>query len=188
MGNLTKVGGVAGASASFAVDDTGALSVTDTSGSTIFAVSATGVVTQSSASLGAAHVLSDDFVKATIAVANGSGGTNTAALTLQLHRMDGTTPITSAKQVAIYGSTLQYARNNPSGTLTFSSATVGSLEYNTSGYAIVKTDATGAFACTVTNSADQTLYFMATVPDAVTALADGLCSVTSNLDSATWSA
>jgi len=132
-------------------------------------------------------LLNDRFVVATIAVANATGGATTAALTLQLNRADGT-PITAARQVAIFGSTLQYARNNPSSTLSYGTATAGSIIYPGSGYAIVKTDATGAFACTATNSADQTLYFMATVPDAVSLTADGVLGVISNLDSAAWSA
>lgn len=47
MPNLISVGGVAGAQASFSVDDTGALTVTDASGATILTLSAAGVLTPS---------------------------------------------------------------------------------------------------------------------------------------------
>ena len=49
MANLFQTGGVAGSSASFTVDDAGALTVTDSSGATILALSSAGVITQKGA-------------------------------------------------------------------------------------------------------------------------------------------
>lgn len=46
MGNIIKAGGTAGQSASFTVDDAGALTVTSASGATLLAISSAGIITQ----------------------------------------------------------------------------------------------------------------------------------------------
>jgi hypothetical protein len=43
--------------------------------------------------------------------------------------------------------------------LTFGTATVGSIVASGGGWALIETSAAGAFACTATNTEDETLYF-----------------------------
>lgn len=133
------------------------------------------------------NVLTSYIVKPVITVGNATGGATTAALTLQLNKLDGTA-IDTARQVVVAGSTVQYAPFAPSSTLTFVTATVGSIVYPGPGYAVVKTDATGAFACTANNTADETLYFMALQAFGVGTLADGCIVLPGLQDSAAWSA
>ncbi len=130
----------------------------------------------------------DRFVVATIAVANASGGATTAALTLQLYRQDGVTPIRSARQVLIRGTLAQYNSGGAVGSQTYGSATVGSIIGGGTGYSLIETNSSGAFACTVTDAADETLYFSAQAPSGVSDVAKGVFGVISNSDSATWAA
>ena len=113
--------------------------------------------------------------------------TTPVALTLQLNKLDGTA-IDAARQIIVVGSSLQYAPFAPSSTLSFVTATVGSIVYAGSGYAVVKTNAAGAFACTARNTADETLYFMAVQAFGVSVLADGCVVLPGLQDSAAWSA
>jgi hypothetical protein len=71
---------------------------------------------------------------------------------------------------------------------TFASATVGSIVGTENGWALIQTDATGAFACTVANVSDETAYFSAITADGVSDLATRCVVVGSNVDAATWSA
>ena len=129
----------------------------------------------------------DGLVRATIAVANATGGATTAALTLQMTRADGTN-IATARQVYIVSSLTQY-RGNPSGSATYGSATVGAIIASGTGWALVQTNATGAFACTVTDAADETLYFSVTnALGGVSVVGEYAAVVGSNSDPATWSA
>lgn len=129
----------------------------------------------------------DALVRGTIAVADAPAGATTAALTLALTRPDGTA-IATIRQVYITSSLTQY-RGNPSGSATYGTATVGSIVASGTGWALVQTDATGAFACTVTDAADETLYFAITSPlGGVSNVAYYACVVGSNSDAATWSA
>jgi len=178
MPNLFQTGGVAGSSASFTVEDTGALTLTDSSGATILAVSSAGKLTY------AGDVVSDTLVVPTITVPNATG-TNTAALTMQLNRTDGT-PITSAREVMICASLTRFLFGMSS-TLTYSAATVGTIVTSGNNYALVRTSATGAFACTVTNSADETLYFMVEPAHCVSDTAYSCLVRPGVADPATWS-
>jgi hypothetical protein len=133
----------------------------------------------------------DQLVTATIAVANATGGATGAALTITLKRaLDHSTAIASARQVMIYASTEQYNHFAAiSGTLTFGTATVGSIIASDNGWALVQTSAAGAFACTATNSADETVYFAVDTASAGHSDLATRCSVLgSNSDAATWSA
>lgn len=134
--------------------------------------------------------LQDTQVIAAVAVADATGGATDAALTLQIYRRDGSTPIASARQVMVYASVAQYNHFAAiSGTLTFATATTGSIIASGAGWALVETDATGAFACTATNSADETVYFAVDTPSAgVSDTTKGVMGVISNNDPATWSA
>lgn len=130
------------------------------------------------------------FVTATIAVADAPGGATDAALTLSLVDSAGA-DITSARQVLITTTDTQYAPHDfgtPSATTTFATATTGSIIASGASWALIETDAAGDFACTVTNSADETVYFRAEPPVAVSDTAKGVHGVISNSDSAVWSA
>lgn len=168
MSNLFRVGGVAGSSASFTVDDTGLMTVTDASGSTIFTLSAAGALTVASV---ASVPVTDRIVDATLArVADATGGATDVLVTLQLKDQAGNN-VTSARQVLIVASTVRAAAFAPSSSVTFMTATTGTIKIGASnaGYTLVETDATGAFACTCRNTADQTLYLMTSTPFAVAA-------------------
>jgi len=131
-------------------------------------------------------LVTDRFVVAAVTVPNATGGATTAALTMQVNRLDGT-PVTSAREVLIVGSSSRFAVG-ASATLSYGSATVGTIVGSGSGRALVRTDATGAFACTATNSADETLYFFAVSADSVSNAAYG-CFVRPGVAStAVWSA
>jgi hypothetical protein len=130
----------------------------------------------------------DSIVEATIAVANATGGATGAALTLTLKRMGGVDLVESARQVYIIASTTQY-RGNPSGTVTFGTATAGSIVASGTSWALVQTDASGAFACTASDSADETVYFSVITPTGGESDVTKSCLVSaSNSDAATWSA
>ena len=135
----------------------------------------------------------DQFVTATVTVPDvGSGGT-AAALTLQLYRaIDHSTAVASARQVLItavtsgrYSPIFEAAASNA----TFGTATAGSIIDSGDGWALVQTSAAGAFACTASNTVDETAYFSVTTPQAgVSDLATRCVVVGSNSDAATWSA
>lgn len=131
----------------------------------------------------------DRFVKATLAVADTAGGGTAAALTLQLNKLDGNTPIGAARQVLILATVAQYGAELGNSSVTFGSATTGSIIASGNGWALVETNSAGAFACTASNSDDETAYFAAAPPPhGVSDLTKGVLGVISNSDAATWSA
>jgi hypothetical protein len=108
-----------------------------------------------------AHLDPDQYVIATIAVANATG-TNNCALTLTLRRADNSTALASARQVMIIvqATASQYSPAFATETsVTFTTATTGSIIASGAGWALVQTDATGAFACTAVNSDDETVNY-----------------------------
>lgn len=133
------------------------------------------------------QLLTDEIVKATIAVGNASGGETTAALTLALKQADNSTAVASARQVLILAGATQYLSTMDTSP-TFGSATVGSIIASGSGWCLAETSAAGAFACTVTNSTDETLYFWVTNPNGVSDLTKSCVVLASNSDAATWAA
>ena len=74
------------------------------------------------------------------------------------------------------------------GSVTFGTATTGSIIASGGGWALVETSAVGGFACTATNTDDETLYFCVVTPDSVSDLAKSCMVLASNSDSAAWSA
>ena len=136
------------------------------------------------------HPLTDAIVKAVIACADATGGATGAALTVQLYQADGSTAVASARQVLVIAGSTQYAPfPTLEASLTFGTATVGSIVASGGGWALVETSAAGAFACTATNTQDETLYFSATTSQGGTSSGSKQCSVIgSNSDSAAWSA
>lgn len=131
----------------------------------------------------------DQLVIATIAVEDVSGGGTDAALTLTLTQADGTA-LQSARQVMINAGSEQYNHFAAlSSTVTFGTATTGSIVASGNGWALVQTSAAGAFACTASNSADETVYFSVDKASAgVSDIATACDVLGSNSDAATWSA
>lgn len=128
----------------------------------------------------------DRQVSATIAVADSA--TNDAALTLQLNRLDGSTPVAAARQVMIMTSTSQYApAGQPEASVTFGTATTGSIIASGQGWCLAETSAAGAFACTATNTDNETIYFFTQTAARVSDPSKGCGVVASNTDAATWS-
>lgn len=132
-------------------------------------------------------LVTDDLVKATVAAADIGGGGTGSALTLTLTRADGS-PVTSAKQVYLFCTATRYSPTIDTSP-TFGSATTGSIIASGGGWALVKTSAAGAFACTLTNNTDETLYVSAaTASQGVSALGEGCLVLASNSDAVAWSA
>jgi hypothetical protein len=138
----------------------------------------------------------DQFVTATITVPNvGAGGTD-ALMTLTLKRaIDHSTAVASARQVLLVTKTTTNYQYAPADTanasaVTFKTATTGTIisAPANAGWALVETSAAGAFACTVENTNDETLWVVALTADGVSDLATRCVVVGSNSDAATWSA
>lgn len=128
----------------------------------------------------------DRQVSATVTVADSA--TDDAALTLQLNRLDGFTPVAAARQVMIMTSTSQYApAGQPEASVTFGTATTGSIIASGQGWALVETSAAGAFACTATNTDNETIYFFAQTAARVSDPSKGCTVLVSNTDAAVWS-
>lgn len=134
--------------------------------------------------------VSDETVVAAIAVADATGGGTAAALTLQLDRSsDGVTPVASARQVLVRTGAVQFEPSQDlNANVTFGSATLGSIAASGSGWALVTTDATGAFACSATNAVDESVEFWVETAKGGDALAERAVCSFSNVDDATWSA
>lgn len=134
-------------------------------------------------------VYSDQFVYAVVTVANSAPGVDTVALTMQLYQDAAcTVPIASSRFVKVRGSSNQYSET-PNAHAAYSAATVGTIAGSGGGELAAVTNATGAFACTVTNTTDETLYFFGmTQPGGVDDLTKACVVIGSNNDAAIWSA
>jgi hypothetical protein len=108
-------------------------------------------------------VLNDRFVVAIVTTTNATGGSTDAILTLQLYKADGTTKVTSARQVQVIVGTAQHAPS-ASSAVSFSTATAGTIKGGGTGYRVMETDDTGAFSCKMVNSSDGTYYVAAHNP------------------------
>lgn len=138
----------------------------------------------------ALQVGDDRLVQAVVAVANATGGATGAALTVTLTQLDGTA-VTSEREVLVLGTMAAYSPwvNEPGvGSVTFGSATVGTIVASGQGYAQIRTDASGAFACTVSNADDETVNFVVHTGKGLSALTYQALVVGCVPDSATWSA
>lgn len=130
----------------------------------------------------------DRLVKATCAAADATGGATGSAFTLSLVQVDGTA-VTSARQVMVTLGSTRYEPVTLDSSPTFGSATTGSIIASGNGWALVQTSAAGAFACTITNATDETLYVSARTAHSGVSVADTGCVVVeSNSDSVAWSA
>lgn len=134
------------------------------------------------------NIVADWLVAAAIAVAN--SGTNDAALTVDLTRLDGTV-LQSARQVMIRCGGTQYKPNDPDepalASVTFGTATKGSIIASGAGWCLAETDADGEFDCTVTNTDNETTYFWVESAPAVSSGSKFCNVIASNSDAAIWS-
>lgn len=132
-------------------------------------------------------VVTPQFVLATVAAADATGGSTDSAFTLSLTTADGQ-DLVAAAQVMVLWTTAQYGAELPNSHVTFATATTGSIVASGNGWALVQTDAAGDFACTCANSSDETLYVAASVPWAGSSTPTSTpWVVNSNSDAATWS-
>lgn len=131
----------------------------------------------------------DNMVDAVITAEDVAGGGTDSAFTVQLNGLDGS-PIAKAAVVKIIAADSEYGGgNDANANVTFATATAGSILASGSGWAVVKTDATGAFACTVADATDETVYFTAADSDGgVDAAASGVVVRGCVPVSATWAA
>jgi hypothetical protein len=131
----------------------------------------------------------NNVVDVVMAVADAGGGATAALLTADAKEMNG---VASAKvsTFLILAADTQYAgKQDQNANVTFGTATKGSILASGAGWAVVKTDATGSFACTATNTADEAVYFNATSVDGgVDSVGYGTVVRGCVPDLATWSA
>ena len=134
----------------------------------------------------------DQLVVATITVPDTAGGGTDALATVSLKRaLDNATDPGTICQVLILACDAQY---EPVGsvtlvaTVTFATATTGTIVASGSGWALIATDAAGDFACTISNSADETVYFRVITAEAGSNAGQRCSVVFSNSDAAAWSA
>jgi hypothetical protein len=129
------------------------------------------------------------FVDGVIAVADAGSGATDTTCTVQLNDVSGDA-IDYAGECMIIAQTAQYGGQNAiQAHVTFSAATKGSLLASGSGWAVIKTSAAGAFACTATNANDETVWFsVCSLNGGTDALEAGACVRGCIPDSATWSA
>lgn len=132
--------------------------------------------------------LADTFIRATVAATGGTGGSADGTLTLQANRLDGTTPIASARQIMILAQSVQYSPRDVDTSVTFSAATQGSIVASGTGWALIETTAAGAFACTVSDADDETVYLSACTPHSGQSDTSKWAHTQSNAASATWTA
>ena len=74
------------------------------------------------------------------------------------------------------------------GSCTFGTATTGSIVASGTGWCLCQSDAAGDFACTITDTVDETLYFVAQTAEGMDNTGHRCVVVASNSDSAAWSA
>lgn len=135
-------------------------------------------------------VAANQVVVAEIVVPDTGSAATAAALTLSLEQASAIgTPVTAVREVMILASLTQ---NDPQPTLlstvTFASATTGAIVDSGNGWALVRTDVDGDFACTVSDSADEVVFFRVASADNIATLAER-CVVAGCIgDTAEWTA
>lgn len=135
-------------------------------------------------------VQNNRFVMAVVTAAGGSSGATAGTLALQLNKIDETTAIGAARQVLIQAYDVQYSslESDKNANVTFNTASTGTLVASGNGWALVETDATGAFACALANGSDETTYLRCETAPAHSDPTDGAIVVGSNSDDAIWAA
>ena len=122
----------------------------------------------------------DEEVVATVTAPNGSGGTNTSAVTIQLYRRDGVTPIASVREVLLQVGTVKYLdAAGPSNASVSLADTTGTSTAVVAGSLFkITTNAAGLYAGTLTESDDGTLYLSAKTASGGVATIGQRCTVT----------
>jgi hypothetical protein len=130
-----------------------------------------------------------DVLDAVIAVADSASGVDTVLGTVQVNDLAGA-PVAHVVEGMILAQTGIYGGQNLiNAHVTFSLATTGSILASGNGWCVFKTNATGAFACTLTNASHETVYFsVCSVDGGVDALAAGAIIRGCIPDAATWNA
>lgn len=126
---------------------------------------------------------------AVVAAADATGGSTDSALTVDLKSLNGAAlSVTGVVKITVTAT--QYAGAEALvATATFNTASLGSILASGNGWAVVKCDSSGQFACTLANSADVTNYVaIANVDGGLDALANGLAVVGCVPDSVSWGA
>lgn len=135
------------------------------------------------------NILSNNLVKATCTGADSAAGVNTLLMSVQLNRMDGSTAITAARQVQLWAGATQGAADGPvpNASLSLGTVTAGSVISGSQGVWLIETSAAGLFACTATNTDDETVYWsVCTPPAGVSDLTKAALVVGTNSDGSTW--
>lgn len=137
----------------------------------------------------AGYLNTDQLVVAVVAAAGGTGGATAGTLEVDLYRADETTVLQRPVQAVIIATSAQYEPSGPVvTTVTFSAATKGTIVASGSGWCLFESDADGEFDCTVSDSADESIYLFCRSADKVSDLTD-TCRVMGCVPaSATWSA
>jgi len=169
----------------YTLDDSGNLTITGN-------LAVTGTATAAGGVTGVA-LAADESVVATCALADATGGGTTAALSVTLKQRDNSTAISSARQVLLVLSTTQYvdSAGPTNASLSLGTVTSGSIVATIVAGSIylIETTAAGLFACTATNTDDETVYVSAkSAAGGVSAIGKRCVVVGSNSDSGTWSA
>lgn len=162
------------------------------SGTDVFKVEDTGVTVPGTLAVTgnvtlSAGLISQLFALATITAANATGGATTTTMTLQLKDMSNTN-LTSVRKCMILVSSVENGPAAVDTSVTFSSPTAGSIVESGNGWAIVETSSAGAFACTLTNATDETLYLRAISAEVNESAQKACIIVGSNSDAVAWSA
>jgi hypothetical protein len=167
--------------------------VRNNSDAAIFSVTGDGAVAMGGQFTTAALVTGDfsapQYLFATITVPNSAAGVNDvlASLIVRQKNANGDVPA-GTPQVMILAKATQYAPSAlaaPVSTVTFSLATTGSIIASGAGWCLAQC-AAGGFACTISDSADETVYFSVVSAEGVSG--SPCVVVGSNVDAATWSA
>jgi len=133
--------------------------------------------------------LASDVLDAVISVDDGTGGATAVDCTVDLLDLSGAAHAAVGVVKIVASDTIYAGSKVPNAHVTFGTATKGSILASGSGWAVVKTDASGQFACTATNASDETVYFSVTgVDGGVDALAAGVIVRGCLPADATWSA
>jgi hypothetical protein len=124
-----------------------------------------------------------------MAIANATGGATAAALTADLKDLAGA-GLSKTGVFKIIASDNEYrGGEDMNANVTFINATLGSILATAAGWAIVKADSSGNFACTASNAVDETVWFAASSCEGGhDALANGVLIRGCVPDSAAWSA
>jgi spermidine synthase len=150
------------------------------------------VITQSNANevaIAASATNIDNLADVVITAADAPAGATTSLFTADIKDLAGVALAKTGVFLIVASDTEYTGSKDANANVTFGTATAGSILASGSGYAIVKTDAAGSFACTATNAADETVYFTAASADGgADAVANGVVVRGCVPADATWAA